>query len=143
MSSDSGSGGFDLGSLLSQLGQVQQNLQQAQAEAAATEVEGTSGGGSVKVRVTGGLEFVSVKIDPAVIDPDDVEMLEDLVLAAVRDGVEKASGLATGALGSAGLAGLPDLGGLGGLGGLGPGLGGGPAGPGQAPEGGKDGGPGA
>jgi DNA-binding YbaB/EbfC family protein len=121
---------------MSQLGQVQNNLRRAQEEAAAQEVEGTSGGGAVKVRVTGGLEFLSVEIAPEVVDPDDVEMLEDLILAAVRDGLEKASGLATGALG-AGLGNLPGLGGLGGLGGAVPGLGGGSEGSeeGPAPEG--------
>jgi DNA-binding YbaB/EbfC family protein len=110
---------FDLGSLISQLGQVQQNLQQAQAEAAAQVVEGTAGGGAVKVRINGGLEFLSVTIDSSVVDPSEIDLLQDLVLAAVRDGIEKASTLATSALGGAGL-GIPgagsDLGGL--LGGL-------------------------
>ncbi len=127
MSNDEG-GGFDIGSLISQIGQVQQNLQQAQEQAAAQEVEGSSGGGAVKVRVSGALEFLEVKIDPSVVDPDDVEMLEDLVLAAVRDGLEKASSLATSALGSAGLPGIGGLAGLPGLPGLpGPGKGSGPA----------------
>jgi DNA-binding YbaB/EbfC family protein len=122
VSNDEGAG-FDIGALLSQLGQVQQNLQAAQEEAASREVEGSSGGGAVKVRVSGALEFLEVKIDRSVVDPDDVEMLEDLVLAAVRDGLEKASSMASSALGSAGLG----MGGIGGLPGL-PGLGGpGPA----------------
>ena len=89
----------DFGSLLSQLGQVQENLRQAQQEAAQTTVEGSAGGGAVRVTVTGGLEFQSVRIDPAVVDPDDVEMLEDLVLAAARDAVEKAHELTSEALG--------------------------------------------
>ena len=113
---------FDLGGLLSQLGQVQQNLQQAQEAAAAQVVEGTAGGGAVKVRVTGGLEFQEVVIDRSVVDPEDVEMLQDLVLAAVRDAMDQASALTSNALGQAGLGGAGggiDLGGaLGGL--LGP-----------------------
>ncbi len=117
--SDTEGAGFDIGSLLSQLGQVQQNLQEAQQQAASREVEGSSGGGAVKVRVSGALEFLEVKIDPSVVDPEDVEMLEDLVLAAVRDGMEKASSLATSALGGAGLTGLGGLPGLPGLGGAG------------------------
>ena len=125
MTHDEG-GGFDIGSLLSQLGQVQQNLQEAQQEAASREVEGSSGGGAVKVRVSGALEFLEVKIDPSVVDPEDVDMLEDLVLAAVRDGLEKASSLATSAIGQVGLGGIGGLPGLGDLGGL-PGLGGGPS----------------
>jgi len=103
---------FDIGALMSQLGQVQENLQQAQARAASEVVEGSAGGGAVRVRVTGAFEFESVTIDPAVVDPDDVEMLQDLVLAAVRDAVEQAAGLTADALGGGGL----DLGGaLGGL----------------------------
>jgi DNA-binding YbaB/EbfC family protein len=104
----------DFGSLLSQLGQVQENLRQAQVEAAHTAVEGSAGGGAVKVTATGGLDFQAVKIDPGVIDPDDAEMLEDLVLAAVRDAVEKAQALTSEAIGgiSGSLGGL--LGGLGG-----------------------------
>jgi DNA-binding YbaB/EbfC family protein len=94
---------FDLGSLISQLGQVQDSLQQAQAEAAAQVVEGSAGGGAVKVRVTGGLEFLSVTIDPSVVDPGEVDLLQDLVLAAVRDGLERASSLARSALGGAGI----------------------------------------
>lgn len=113
MSQDEGAG-FDIGSLLSQLGQVQQNLQEAQQEAASREVEGSSGGGAVKVRVSGALEFLGIEIDRSVVDPEDVEMLEDLVLAAVRDGLEKASSLATSAIGQVGLGGLGDLPGLGG-----------------------------
>lgn len=90
----------DFNSLLSQLGQVQQNLRQAQEEAAAQVVEGSAGGGAVRVKVTGGLDFQQVTIDPAVLD--DVEMLQDLVLAAVRDAVEKAHALASDALGGLG-----------------------------------------
>jgi DNA-binding YbaB/EbfC family protein len=116
MSGTSGAeGGLpDFGSLLSQLGQVQENLRQAQAEAAQATVEGSAGGGAVRVTATGGLEFRAVRIDPSVIDPDDAEMLEDLVLAAVRDAVEKAQALTSEAIGgiSGSLGGL--LGGLGG-----------------------------
>ncbi|HEX4865038.1 MAG TPA: YbaB/EbfC family nucleoid-associated protein [Acidimicrobiales bacterium] len=106
----------DFGSLLSQLGQVQENLRQAQEEAAHTVVEGSAGGGAVRVTATGGLEFQSVRIDSSVLDPADVDMLEDLVLAAVRDAVEKAQALTSEAIG--GIAG--NLGGLLGGGGGGP-----------------------
>jgi nucleoid-associated protein EbfC len=100
----------DLSGLLSQLGQVQQNLQQAQEAAATQVVEGSAGGGMVRARVTGGLEFQEITIDRSVVDPDDIEMLQDLVLAAVRDAVEKAQEMATDALGDVGLGGA--LGGL-------------------------------
>lgn len=111
---DPAAGGFDLGSLLSQLGQMQHNIEQAQQEAAAEEVVGTSGGGAVRVTVTGAMEVVSVRIDSSVVDPADVEMLEDLVLAAMRDGLEKAAGLAGQAIRGAALPGM-DQSGLGGL----------------------------
>ena len=121
-SGQEGGGVPDFGSLLSQLGQVQENLRQAQEEAAHSVVEGSAGGGVVRVTATGGLEFQSVRIDPSVLDPADVDMLEDLVLAAVRDAVEKAQALTSEAIG--GIAG--NLGGLLGGGQLG---GGGPADP--------------
>lgn len=90
----------DFNSLLSQLGQVQQNLRQAQENAAAQVAEGSAGGGAVRVKVTGALDFQEVSIDPAALD--DVEMLQDLVLAALRDAVEKAHALASDALGGLG-----------------------------------------
>ena len=103
---------LDFGALLSQLGQVQQNLQAAQQAAASQVVEGSAGGGAVKVKATGGLEFREITIDRAVVDPGDVEMLQDLVLAAVRDAVERASALTSDALGGlGGLGGLGDIGG--------------------------------
>lgn len=91
---------FDLGGLMSQLGQMKEGLERAQQSAAAEVVEGSAGGGAVTVKVTGDMYFEEVHIDPSVLDPDDVEMLQDLVLAAVRDAVEKASAATTSALGS-------------------------------------------
>jgi DNA-binding YbaB/EbfC family protein len=100
----------DLGALLSRLGEVQHNLQQAQETAAAKVLEGSAGGGAVRVRATGGLEFQAVIIDPAVVDPGDVDLLQDLILAALRDVVERAHTEAAQALGGIDLGG--DLGGL-------------------------------
>jgi DNA-binding YbaB/EbfC family protein len=97
--------GPDLGALLSQLGQVQQNLQAAQQSATSREIEGVAGGGAVRISATGGLDVRSVTIDPSVVDPADVEMLQDLVLAAIRDIVEQANSLQSEALGGAGLGG--------------------------------------
>ncbi|MGH8918874.1 MAG: YbaB/EbfC family nucleoid-associated protein [Acidimicrobiales bacterium] len=104
--------GPDLGALLAQVGQMQQGIQAAQAQAAGRVVEGTSGGGAVRVRVTGGMDFESVTIDPGVVDPDEVELLADLVLAAIRDAVDRANQAQADALGGLGL-GVP--GGLHGL----------------------------
>jgi DNA-binding YbaB/EbfC family protein len=97
--------GPDLGALLSQLGQVQQNLQAAQLSATSQVIEGVAGGGAVRISATGGLDVRSVIIDPTVVDPGDVEMLQDLVLAAVRDVVEQANALQSDALGGVGLGG--------------------------------------
>jgi DNA-binding YbaB/EbfC family protein len=107
-----GPSGFpDLGGLLEQAQQMQQQLMAAQAEAANTVVEGSAGGGAVKVEVTGGLEFRTVQIDPSVVDPEDPSLLEDLVLAALHDAMSQIQEMQEGAMGGL------DLGGLGGLGG--------------------------
>lgn len=115
----------DLGELIRQAQMMQEQLQNAQEEAASQVVEGHSGSGAVKVRVTGTMEFRSVSIDPAVVDTDDITMLEDLVLAAINDAVRQAGELTESALGSTQLGGI-DLGGLDlgalGLGGSGPGI---------------------
>jgi DNA-binding YbaB/EbfC family protein len=105
---DSEQGAPDFGQLLKQAQAMQEQFLQARATAAEAEVEGTAGGGMVKVRVTGGMEFRGVTIDPSVVDPGDVPMLEDLVLAAVRDAVARATELSEKAMGSV------DLGPLGG-----------------------------
>jgi DNA-binding YbaB/EbfC family protein len=94
-----------MGGLLSQMQQMQQQLMDAQQTAAAQVVEGRAGGGVVTVTVTGGLEFRDVTIDPTVVDADDVEMLQDLVLVAIRDAVTRANELNRQALGGLGLGG--------------------------------------
>jgi DNA-binding YbaB/EbfC family protein len=124
---------FDLGGLLQQAQAMQQQLMEAQARAAEEVVEGESGGGVVKITVTGGLEFRSVKIDPKAVDPNDVELLEDLVLAAIHDAVAQARevtedamgglGDLMGGMGMGGMAGM-DVDGPGGPGGIGMGPGG-------------------
>ncbi|HEX9994737.1 MAG TPA: YbaB/EbfC family nucleoid-associated protein [Acidimicrobiales bacterium] len=101
----------DLGALMRQAQAMQEQLVAAQARAAETEVEGQAGGGVVRVRVTGGMEFRSVTIDPQAVDPDDVELLQDLVLAALHDAMAKVGELQQGAMGGLDLGGL-DLGGL-------------------------------
>jgi DNA-binding YbaB/EbfC family protein len=94
--------GPDLGDLLSQVQQMQQQLMEAQQSAAAEVVEGRAGGGMVTVKVTGGFEFQDVQIDPSVVDPADVDMLQDLVLAAIRDAVSRVNELNQQALGGLG-----------------------------------------
>ena len=107
---------FDMRALMEQAQAMQQRVMEARAEAAQQVVEGQSGGGVVKVRLTGSLQFRSVSIDPEAVDPDDVSMLEDLVLAACNDAMAKAEELNEQSLGGI------DLGGLGLGGGVTPGL---------------------
>jgi DNA-binding YbaB/EbfC family protein len=102
---DSGPEGLDLGALLKQAQAMQEQFLQARATAAEAEVEGHAGGGVVKVKVTGSMEFRDVTIDPSVVDPADVPMLEDLVLAAVRDAVARATELSEQAMGNVDLGG--------------------------------------
>ncbi len=112
--------GFDMEGLLERAKAMQDQLAAAQAAAGEQVVEGHAGGGVVKVRISGDMDFQSVSIDPQVVDPGDMAMLEDLVLAACNDAVAQARSLGQEALGGLDLGGL-DLGG----GGLGGGLGGG------------------
>ena len=74
--------------------QMQQEMGRIQAELAETEVEGTAGGGAVKAVVTGTQQLRSVTIDPSAVDPDDVEMLQDLVTAAVNEALDASRKLA-------------------------------------------------
>jgi len=99
----------NMNDLMKQAQKMQEQLMEAQAAAAEQVVEGQAGGGVVKVAVTGGMEFQSVHIEPDAVDPDDVGMLEDLVLAAIHDAVAKVNELSQQAMGGL------DLGGLGGL----------------------------
>jgi DNA-binding YbaB/EbfC family protein len=75
----------NLGNMLKQAQQMQQRMGEMQAKLAETEMEGSSGAGLVKVTINGKGEFRKVQIDPTVVSPDDVEMLEDLVVAAAND----------------------------------------------------------
>jgi len=74
--------------------QMQQRLMKAQEELGNETVEGTAGGGAVTVTMNGHLKALAVKIEPSAVDPDDVELLEEMVLAAVGDAVQKAQDLA-------------------------------------------------
>jgi DNA-binding YbaB/EbfC family protein len=79
--------------LMKQAQKMQQQMLAAQAELADAEVTGTAGGGLVTATLTGAGEVRAVKIDPKAVDPNDVESLEDLVVAAIRDGARAAAEL--------------------------------------------------
>lgn len=98
----------DMRQIMKQAQEMQQQLARAQAELAERRFEGSAGGGLVLAVVTGGPELVEIRISPEAVDPADVEMLEDLVLVAVRQAIDGAVSAANETLG--GLAG-----GLGGL----------------------------
>jgi len=76
--------------MMKQVQQMQEKMKELQDELAERTVEATAGGGMVKATATGGQEIVSISIDPAVIDPDDIDMLEDLVVAAVNEALRQA-----------------------------------------------------
>lgn len=83
-----------MGAMMRQAQKLQAKLARVQEELGAKEVEATSGGGMVTVRASGHQDILSVKINPEVVDPEDVEMLEDLVLAAVQQARQKAADMA-------------------------------------------------
>jgi hypothetical protein len=97
---------------MKQAQKMQQQMADAQAELAEAELTGTAGGGLVTVTIKGTGEVSAVKIDPKAVDPDDVETLEDLVLAALHNASEAVRGLTEEKMG-------PLTSGLGGMGGLG------------------------
>jgi DNA-binding YbaB/EbfC family protein len=102
----------DMAQLLQQAQQMQQQLMAAQEQLAQTEVTGSAGGSLVTATMTGTGELTALTIAPAAVDPDDVETLQDLVVAAIRDAKRPADQLAEQSMG-------PLAGGLGGGGGLG------------------------
>jgi nucleoid-associated protein EbfC len=99
----------DMQQILQQAQQMQEQLMAAQEELANSEATGSAGGGLVTAVVSGTGELKSLGIDPKVVDPDDVDTLSDLIIAAVRDASGKANKLASEAMG-------PLAGGMGGLG---------------------------
>jgi DNA-binding YbaB/EbfC family protein len=99
----------NINKMMRQVQQMQQEMQRAQEELARETVTASAGGGAVKVTMTGGLELTSIEIDPGVLDPEDVEMLQDMVQAAVNEAINSAQELASRKLGGV-TGGLGDLG---------------------------------
>jgi DNA-binding YbaB/EbfC family protein len=103
--------GLDMNKLLQQAQQMQEQMAKAQEELASEIVEASAGGGLVTVKATGGGEIAEIRIDPKAIDPDDPELLADMVLGAVNEALRSAQALAQSKMGS--IAGLGGPGGLG------------------------------
>ena len=100
--------------MMQQVQKMQQDMETAQEELKSEIVEASAGGGMVTVKVGGDLEVKAVKIDPSAVDPEDVEILSDMVLAAVNEALRMAQELGPSKMGGA--TGGLDLGDLGGLG---------------------------
>jgi hypothetical protein len=110
-----GPGGFDLNSMMKQVQQMQAEMTEAQEKLKDEVVDASAGGGMVKVKLSGDLRLLEIVIDPEAIDPEEAELLQEMILAAVNEGLRSAQELAATRLGGAS--------GLGGAGGLGlPGL---------------------
>jgi DNA-binding YbaB/EbfC family protein len=119
MARPKGPGGLDLNAMMKQVQQMQAEMSEAQEKLKDEVVEASAGGGMVKVKMSGDLRLLEIAIDPDAIDPEEAEMLQDMVTAAVNEAIRSAQELAASRMG--GIAG--GLGGLGGPGGLGlPGL---------------------
>jgi DNA-binding YbaB/EbfC family protein len=86
--------GFDMNALFQQAQAIQEQMRRTQEELAKREVQGTAGGGMVVVTATGTGEIARVQIDPSVVDPKDVAMLEDLVVAAANSALKAVQALA-------------------------------------------------
>jgi len=100
---------MDMNKMLQQVAQMQEQMAKAQEELAHEVVEASAGGGMVTVKANGALEVTEIKISPEAIDPDDPDMLTDMVLAAVNEALRSAQSLMESRLGGM-------MGGLGGLG---------------------------
>jgi nucleoid-associated protein EbfC len=100
---------MDFEKLMQQAQQMQEQMAKAQDELAGETVEASAGGGMVKVKATGALEITEIKIAPEAIDPDDPEMLADMVLAAVNEALRSAQKLVESKLGGA-MGGMQGLG---------------------------------
>ena len=98
--------------MMKQVQKMQADMQKAQEELKNEVVEASAGGGMVTVKMSGELQLRELTIDPAAVDPDDVEMLQDMVQAAVNEAIRSAQELAANKMNAA----AGDLGGLGGLG---------------------------
>jgi nucleoid-associated protein EbfC len=102
----------DLGQMMQQVQQMQAEMAKAQEELKNEVVEASAGGGMVTVKISGDLELKELRIDPEAVDPEDVELLQDMVLAAVNEALRSAQELAASKMGQA-AGGLGDLGNLG------------------------------
>ncbi|GHU97731.1 hypothetical protein FACS1894211_00060 [Clostridia bacterium] len=88
-----GMGGMNMQQMMKQAQKMKEQMEEAQEELEEAEITASSGGGAVTVTVNGKKELLSIKIKPEAVDPEDVEMLEDLIIAAINEANEKAQEL--------------------------------------------------
>lgn len=84
-------GAMDKGSMMKRIQQMQEDMERVQAEVEATTYAASAGGGAVEVEVNGKHEVLSIRIQPDVVDPEDVDMLQDMIIVAVNEAIRKAS----------------------------------------------------
>ena len=108
-----GGGPSNMQAVLKQAQKMQEDMAAKQAELEAREYDISAGGGVVSVKINGKKEILSVKLSPEIVDPDDIETLEDLVVAAINEAIKKVDGIAADEMqqitGSVGLPGIPGL----------------------------------
>ena len=110
----------NMNKLLKQAQKMQADMARVQEEVAQIEIEGSAGGDMVVAKVNGANELLSLRIDPEAVDPEDVETLEDLVMAAVNSAMQQAKAKSEEMMGqvAGGMGGMPGMGGMGGMGGM-------------------------
>jgi len=94
-----GMGGMNMNNIMKQAQKMQKKIEETQAALADKEIDVTSGGGAIKITITGKRVIKDIKINPEVVDPEDVEMLEDLILSAVNEAVRQADELTNSEMG--------------------------------------------
>ncbi len=94
-----GFGGMNMNNLMKQAQKMQKQMEEAQKELETKEYEVTSGGGAVKIKMSGKKEITAVEIKPEVVDPDDIEMLQDLIMTAVNEAIRQADEAAASTMG--------------------------------------------
>ena len=101
-----GFGGMNLNNLMKQAKKKQEDVQKSQEELATKESEATAGGGAIQVKVSGDKQIKEIKIKPEVVDPEDVEMLEDLILTCINEALRKVDSAQADQLGKFNIPGL-------------------------------------
>ncbi len=101
-----GFGGMNINQLMKEAKKMQADMEKSQEELAAKEFDATAGGGAIEVKVTGEKLIKEIKIKPEVVDPDDVEMLQDLILTCVNEAMKKVDSAQAASLGKYNIPGL-------------------------------------